>query len=164
MDNESIHHMQLNRLSGSPSNKLEDNQLKNCQGRPLEPEEENQQANPQDKTQQYFSENLFHTEIEPALPEDFSPRHLRPYQFTYVIGSDGMHVIGLDIDTDSLEIASSNVTDLDEGEKLKMLINALDFYIDRIVDTVVMNPQFGKWRKGADMDFLFLALKDLPDD
>lgn len=40
-----------------------------------------------------------------------------------------------------------------------MLINALNFCIDRIVDTVVMNPPFGTRRKGADMDFLFVALK-----
>ncbi|KAL2459878.1 Uncharacterized protein Fot_54622 [Forsythia ovata] len=39
---------------------------------------ESQQANPQDRPPQYFSENLPHTRIEPALPEDFSPRHLRP--------------------------------------------------------------------------------------
>ncbi|KAL2466030.1 UDP-glycosyltransferase 73C3 [Abeliophyllum distichum] len=42
------------------------------------PEGESQQANPQDKFPQYFSENLPHPGIEPALPEDFSPRHLRP--------------------------------------------------------------------------------------
>lgn len=40
-----------------------------------------------------------------------------------------------------------------------MLINALNFCIDRIVDTVVMNPPFGTRRKGADMDFLLVALK-----
>ncbi|KAL2554787.1 Uncharacterized protein Fot_08406 [Forsythia ovata] len=47
------------------------------------PEEESQPVNPQDRPPQYFSENLPHTGIEPALPEDFSPRHLRPYQLAY---------------------------------------------------------------------------------
>ncbi|KAL2458907.1 Uncharacterized protein Fot_55470 [Forsythia ovata] len=43
------------------------------------PEGESQQANPQDRLPQYFSKNLSHTKIEPALPEDFSPRHLKSY-------------------------------------------------------------------------------------
>ncbi|KAL2543949.1 Calcium-dependent protein kinase [Forsythia ovata] len=46
-------------------------------------EGESQHANPQDRPPQYFSENLPHTEIEHALPEDFSPHHLRPYQLSY---------------------------------------------------------------------------------
>ncbi|KAL2457838.1 Uncharacterized protein Fot_56066 [Forsythia ovata] len=46
-------------------------------------EGESQQANPQDRPPQYFSENLPHTGIEPALPEDFSPRHLKSYQLAY---------------------------------------------------------------------------------
>jgi predicted RNA methylase len=32
-------------------------------------------------------------------------------------------------------------------------------YLGQIVDTVVMNPPFGTRKKGADMDFLFVALK-----
>ncbi|KAL2510225.1 hypothetical protein Fot_33872 [Forsythia ovata] len=43
-------------------------------------EGESQQANLQDRPPQYFSKNLPHTGIEHALPEDFSPRHLIPYQ------------------------------------------------------------------------------------
>ncbi|GKV06651.1 hypothetical protein SLEP1_g18518 [Rubroshorea leprosula] len=31
-------------------------------------------------------------------------------------------------------------------------------YLGRTVDTVVMNPPFGTRKKGADMDFLFVAL------
>ncbi|KAL2469105.1 hypothetical protein Fot_50681 [Forsythia ovata] len=50
------------------------------------PEGESQHANPQDRPSQYFSENLPHKEIEPALPEDFSPRHLKPYQLAYTPG------------------------------------------------------------------------------
>ncbi|KAL2555204.1 S-adenosyl-L-methionine-dependent methyltransferase superfamily protein [Forsythia ovata] len=69
------------------------------------------------------------------------------------------HVIGLDIDTDSLEIASSNATDLDlDMDFVHCDIRNLKWR-DRIVDTVVMNPPFGTRRKGVDMDFLFVALK-----
>ncbi|KAL2545660.1 Uncharacterized protein Fot_14893 [Forsythia ovata] len=50
------------------------------------PEGESQQANPQDRPPQYFSENLPHTRIEPSLPEDFSPRHFKPYQLAYAPG------------------------------------------------------------------------------
>lgn len=32
-------------------------------------------------------------------------------------------------------------------------------YVGQIVDTVVMNPPFGTRKKGADMDFLAVALK-----
>nr|XP_009772269.1 PREDICTED: methyltransferase-like protein 5 isoform X3 [Nicotiana sylvestris] len=50
-------------------------------------------------------------------------------------------VIGLDIDTESLEIASANADELE------------------VVETVVMNPPFGTRRKGADMEFLSAAMK-----
>lgn len=40
-----------------------------------------------------------------------------------------------------------------------MLTTALEFGIDQHVDTVVMNPPFGTRKKGADMDFLSVALK-----
>ncbi|KAL2553968.1 protein YLS3-like [Forsythia ovata] len=53
-----------------------------------EPEEKSQQANPQDRPPQYFSENLPYTEIEPALLENFSPRHLKPYQLAYAPVAD----------------------------------------------------------------------------
>ncbi|KAL2546742.1 Uncharacterized protein Fot_15975 [Forsythia ovata] len=49
-------------------------------------EGESQQANPQDRPPQYFCENLSYTEIEPVLLEDFSIRHLKPYQLTYAHG------------------------------------------------------------------------------
>ncbi|XP_009607551.1 uncharacterized protein LOC107797895 isoform X3 [Nicotiana tabacum] len=50
-------------------------------------------------------------------------------------------VIGLDIDIESLEIASANADELE------------------VVETVVMNPPFGTRRKGADMEFLSAAMK-----
>lgn len=69
------------------------------------------------------------------------------------------HVIGLDIDPQSLEIASLN------AEDLELDINFVHCDVKnlgwrgQIVDTVVMNPPFGTRKKGADMDFLAAALK-----
>lgn len=68
-------------------------------------------------------------------------------------------VIGIDIDSESLEIASLN------AEDLELDINFIQCDIRNlvwrgpIVDTVVMNPPFGTRRIGADMEFLSAALK-----
>ncbi|XP_041006341.1 rRNA N6-adenosine-methyltransferase METTL5 isoform X2 [Juglans microcarpa x Juglans regia] len=69
------------------------------------------------------------------------------------------HVMGIDIDSQSLELASLN------AEDLELDINFIQSDIKnlgwrgQIVDTVVMNPPFGTRKKGADMDFLCVALK-----
>ncbi|KAM7515353.1 hypothetical protein LguiA_004936 [Lonicera macranthoides] len=69
------------------------------------------------------------------------------------------HVIGLDVDAQSLEIASVNADELE----LDMNFVQCDIrnlgWRGQIVDTVVMNPPFGTRSKGADMDFLCVALK-----
>ncbi|XP_048227511.1 rRNA N6-adenosine-methyltransferase METTL5 isoform X2 [Ricinus communis] len=68
-------------------------------------------------------------------------------------------VIGIDVDSESLEIASLN------AEELELDINFIQCDVrnlgwrGHIVDTVVMNPPFGTRKKGADMDFLSVALK-----
>uniref|UniRef100_B9N7D0 Uncharacterized protein n=1 Tax=Populus trichocarpa TaxID=3694 RepID=B9N7D0_POPTR len=62
--------------------------------------------------------------------------------------SDKRQVIGIDIDSQSLEIA---------------FLNAEDLCSTGFVDTVVMNPPFGIRRKGADIDFLSAALKIAPE-
>ncbi|KAK1549344.1 hypothetical protein Q3G72_000469 [Acer saccharum] len=68
-------------------------------------------------------------------------------------------VLAFDIDTESLELASEN------AEELELDINFVQCDITnlvwrgQIVDTVVMNPPFGTRKKGADMDFLCVALK-----
>ncbi|CAN1169970.1 rRNA N6-adenosine-methyltransferase METTL5 [Linum perenne] len=68
-------------------------------------------------------------------------------------------VIGIDIDSESLEMAASN------AEDLELDINFIQCDISSlplrgcVVDTVVMNPPFGTRKKGADMDFLRVALK-----
>ncbi|KAK4601913.1 hypothetical protein RGQ29_011136 [Quercus rubra] len=69
------------------------------------------------------------------------------------------HVIGIDIDSQSLEIASLN------AEDLELDINLIQCDVKNLgwrgqtVDTVVMNPPFGTRKKGADMEFLSVALK-----
>ncbi|OIT03634.1 PREDICTED: methyltransferase-like protein 5 isoform X1 [Nicotiana attenuata] len=68
-------------------------------------------------------------------------------------------VIGLDIDAESLEIASANADELE----LDMDFIQCDIrnfkWRGQVVETVVMNPPFGTRRKGADMEFLSAAMK-----
>ncbi|KAM3320837.1 Methyltransferase-like protein 5 [Capsicum baccatum] len=68
-------------------------------------------------------------------------------------------IIGLDIDAESLEIAYENADELElDMDFIQCDINSLNWR-GQIVETVVMNPPFGTRRKGADMDFLSLAMK-----
>ncbi|KAK8597695.1 hypothetical protein V6N13_095095 [Hibiscus sabdariffa] len=68
-------------------------------------------------------------------------------------------VIGIDIDSQSLELASMNAEDLElDIDFIQCDIGNLGWR-GQIVDTVVMNPPFGTRKKGIDMDFLFVALK-----
>ncbi|WCJ42516.1 rRNA N6-adenosine-methyltransferase METTL5 [Euphorbia peplus] len=68
-------------------------------------------------------------------------------------------VFGIDVDAESLEIASLN------AEELELDINFVQCDIKNLklrgqtVDTVIMNPPFGTRKKGADMDFLAVALQ-----
>ncbi|KAG6496007.1 hypothetical protein ZIOFF_043855 [Zingiber officinale] len=72
---------------------------------------------------------------------------------------DAEQVIGIDIDPQSLEIASENAVDLElEMDFMQCDINNLRWR-DHLVDTVVMNPPFGTRRKGSDIEFLAKALK-----
>ncbi|XWS72052.1 hypothetical protein CRYUN_Cryun02cG0007700 [Craigia yunnanensis] len=84
-------------------------------------------------------------------------------------------VIGIDIDSQSLEIASMNAEDLEldidfvqcdinnlgwrDALNIECICYFLVTMLGQLVDTVVMNPPFGTRKKGADMDFLFVALK-----
>jgi len=69
------------------------------------------------------------------------------------------HVIGIDIDPQSLELAQENSADLELDIDLVWSdiknLNLKGF----LVDTVVMNPPFGTRKKGADMEFLSMGLK-----
>ncbi|KAM1046916.1 hypothetical protein ACFX13_026952 [Malus domestica] len=68
-------------------------------------------------------------------------------------------VIGIDIDAQSLEIAAENAEDLElDMDFIQCNIKNLGWRAS-VVDTVVMNPPFGTRNKGADMDFLSIALK-----
>ncbi|KAF3643824.1 Methyltransferase-like protein 5 [Capsicum annuum] len=68
-------------------------------------------------------------------------------------------IIGLDIDAESLEIAYENADELElDMDFIQCDINSLNWR-GQIVETVVMNPPFGTRRKGADMNFLSLAMK-----
>uniref|UniRef100_A0A7C8YGI6 Methyltransferase-like protein 5 n=1 Tax=Opuntia streptacantha TaxID=393608 RepID=A0A7C8YGI6_OPUST len=70
------------------------------------------------------------------------------------------HVIGFDVDSVALEIASSNAEDLElDVDLVQCDIRNLEFR-GKIIDTVVMNPPFGTRSKGADMVFLSVALKN----
>ncbi|KAF8393399.1 hypothetical protein HHK36_021643 [Tetracentron sinense] len=69
------------------------------------------------------------------------------------------YVSGIDIDSQSLEIASQNAEDLELDINLIQCDIRNLGWRGKIVDTVVMNPPFGTRKKGADMDFLFVALK-----
>ncbi|XP_051136880.1 uncharacterized protein LOC127255411 [Andrographis paniculata] len=72
---------------------------------------------------------------------------------------DGGHVIGFDIDAESIEIASSNADELEiDMDFVQCDIRNLKLS-DQTIDTVVMNPPFGTRKKGADMEFLSMALK-----
>ncbi|CAN1169971.1 rRNA N6-adenosine-methyltransferase METTL5 [Linum perenne] len=67
-------------------------------------------------------------------------------------------VIGIDIDSESLEMAASNAEDLEVHFcSFSSLLSRM--FTSCVVDTVVMNPPFGTRKKGADMDFLRVALK-----
>ncbi|KAG0491872.1 hypothetical protein HPP92_005270 [Vanilla planifolia] len=72
------------------------------------------------------------------------------------------HIVGVDVDSHSLEIASLN------AENLELDINFIQCDVkklslrERFVDTVVMNPPFGTRKKGADMEFLLVAFKVAP--
>ncbi|XP_026409702.1 methyltransferase-like protein 5 [Papaver somniferum] len=69
------------------------------------------------------------------------------------------YVLGIDVDTDSLEIAGENAEDLEvDINFVQCDINNLNLR-GKIVDTVVMNPPFGTRKKGADMNFLAVAMK-----
>ncbi|KAD4983192.1 hypothetical protein E3N88_19863 [Mikania micrantha] len=72
---------------------------------------------------------------------------------------DAEHVIGVDVDDESLEIASINADELEvELGLIQCEIKSLAWR-GQIIDTVVMNPPFGTRKKGADMEFLSVALK-----
>ncbi|XP_011620577.1 methyltransferase-like protein 5 isoform X2 [Amborella trichopoda] len=72
---------------------------------------------------------------------------------------DAEYVIGIDVDSQSLETALSNAEEFElDMDLVQCDISSLSWKGAK-VDTVVMNPPFGTRRKGSDMDFLSAALK-----
>ncbi|RYQ91669.1 hypothetical protein Ahy_B09g097652 isoform C [Arachis hypogaea] len=80
-----------------------------------------------------------------------------------------LHVLSIDIDPESLEIASLNAEELEVDMdfiqsnimdlRWRGLYDFLVHTLGQIVHTVIMNPPFGTRKKGADLDFLNVALK-----
>ncbi|XP_031473398.1 uncharacterized protein LOC116245920 isoform X1 [Nymphaea colorata] len=76
---------------------------------------------------------------------------------------DAENVIGIDVDSLSLETALSNAEDLEVNIDLVQCdIHHLEWR-GPVVNTVVMNPPFGTRKKGSDLDFLLKALKVASD-
>ncbi|KAL5660704.1 hypothetical protein ACJX0J_027829, partial [Zea mays] len=70
------------------------------------------------------------------------------------------HVLGIDIDPQSLELAQENAADLELDIDL-VWSDIKNLNLKGVhVDTVVMNPPFGTRRNGADMEFLSMALQE----
>lgn len=69
------------------------------------------------------------------------------------------YVVGIDIDSQALETASLNASDLELDINLIWSDIKNLKWRGKMVDTVVMNPPFGTRKKGSDMDFLVAALK-----
>ncbi|CAA6665049.1 unnamed protein product [Spirodela intermedia] len=69
------------------------------------------------------------------------------------------HVVGVDVDPGSLEIASENAEQLEVSIDLVWCDIRNLSWKGKCIDTVVMNPPFGTRRKGVDMEFLSMALQ-----
>jgi predicted RNA methylase len=71
------------------------------------------------------------------------------------------HVIGVDLDSDALEIAKENIDEFEDPplpiDLIQSSVQALSLQPGLYADTVIMNPPFGTRIKGADMDFLRAA-------
>ncbi|KAK9816360.1 hypothetical protein WJX74_002367 [Apatococcus lobatus] len=72
------------------------------------------------------------------------------------------HVVGVDVDADALRTACSNVEEF-QGlsiDFLQLRLHAADQLPCRLrADTVILNPPFGTRRKGADIEFLQIAIQ-----
>ncbi|MEM3646279.1 MAG: METTL5 family protein [Candidatus Bathyarchaeia archaeon] len=65
-------------------------------------------------------------------------------------------VVGVDIDKDSIMAAVRNAEKV--GAKVDFIVGDINCVVGRF-HTTLMNPPFGSWRKGADINFLKKALE-----
>lgn len=65
------------------------------------------------------------------------------------------HVVGVDIDRDSIETATENMKSA--GVRVEFISGAIDC-IKGSFDTTIMNPPFGSWKRGLDVSFLRKAV------
>ena len=65
-------------------------------------------------------------------------------------------VVGVDIDKDAIKTAKKNAAEADAS--LDLVIGDIEGIVGHF-DTALMNPPFGSWRRGADVQFLKKALE-----
>jgi putative methylase len=64
-------------------------------------------------------------------------------------------VVGVDIDEDSIRVASVNMKNL--GVRVELIAGSIEC-LRPSFDTTIMNPPFGSWKRGLDIRFLDKAL------
>lgn len=75
---------------------------------------------------------------------------------------DADHVVGFEIDSDAIEVARSNLNELELNDRVDIVqadLTNLQFAPLMRVDTVIMNPPFGTKTAGIDMVFLKRAVE-----
>jgi putative methylase len=65
-------------------------------------------------------------------------------------------IVGIDIDKDSINVAFGNMKRL--GVRVELVAGSIEC-VRPSFDTTIMNPPFGSWRRGLDMEFLAKALE-----
>lgn len=66
-------------------------------------------------------------------------------------------VVGVDIDRDAIEVAVKNARKVN-AQKIDFIVGDINCICGRF-ETTLMNPPFGSWHKGADVNFLKKALE-----
>lgn len=64
-------------------------------------------------------------------------------------------VVGIDIDKNAIKVAVDNMNDL--GVRVEFVCGSIEC-LRGLFETTIMNPPFGSWKKGLDVEFLDKAL------
>jgi len=64
-------------------------------------------------------------------------------------------IVGIDIDEDSIRVAQVNIKSL--GVRVELIAGSIEC-VRPSFDTTVMNPPFGSWKRGLDIQFLTKAI------